>query len=185
MIIGVGASPGGCSSARSSSSPARAGPRRRQAGRAARLDRRDEVGALAGSLDAIGGTVRALRARIEGLALQDPLTGVLNHRGLHDALHETLEGARDRREKVAVVVLDIDHFEELNDNAGHAAGDEALRVAARVLQGELRPGDVCGRIGGDEFLLALPDSDAWGAERVVERLRSAVAAAPTRDGRAG
>ncbi len=84
-----------------------------------------------------------------------------------------------------MVVLDIDNFEALNDTAGHAAGDEALRMAARVLQGELRPGDVCGRIGGDEFLLALPDSDAWGAERVVERLRSAVAAAPMRNGRAG
>jgi len=144
--------------------------------------RRDEVGVLAGSLDTLGGTLRALRARIDGLALHDPLTGVLNHRGLHDALHELLDGARDRREKVAVVVLDIDRFEELNDAAGHAAGDEALRLAARMLQGELRPGDVCGRIGGDEFLLALPDSDAWGADRVVERLRGALAAAPLAEG---
>ena len=96
-----------------------------------------------------------------------------------------MDTSRTRNEKVAVVVLDIDNFEALNHTAGHAAGDEALRMAARVLQGELRPGDVCGRIGGDEFLLALPDSDAWGAERVVERLRSAVAAAPMRNGRAG
>jgi diguanylate cyclase (GGDEF)-like protein len=149
------------------------------------IQRRDAVGVLAGSLDALGGTVQALNARIEGLALQDPLTGVLNHRGLHDALHEALDNARKRDEKVAVVVLDIDDFEQLNDSDGHAAGDEALRIAARVLLGELRPGDVCGRIGGDEFLLALVDSDAWGAERVVERLRSAVAAAPARSGRAG
>jgi diguanylate cyclase (GGDEF)-like protein len=110
---------------------------------------------------------------------------VLNHRGLHDALHDALEGARKNNEKVAVVVLDIDDFEQLNDAEGHGTGDEALRIAARVLQGELRPGDICGRIGGDEFLLALVDSDAWGAERVVERLRSAVAAAPVRQGRAG
>src|SRR5215211_802138 len=145
--------------------------------------RRDAIGALAGSIDALGGTVQALQARIDALALQDPLTGVLNHRGLHDALHEALENARKRNEKVAVVVLDIDNFEQLNAAAGHATGDEALRIAARVILGELRPGDVCGRIGGDEFLLALPDSDAWGAERVVERLRSAVAAAPIREGR--
>jgi diguanylate cyclase (GGDEF)-like protein len=147
--------------------------------------RRDAIGALAGSIDALGGTMQALQARIDGLALKDPLTGVLNHRGLHDELHEALERAADRREKVAVVVLDIDNFEQLNAAAGHGAGDEALRIAARVFLGELRPGDVCGRIGGDEFLLALPDSDAWGAERVVERLRAAVAAAPLRTGRSG
>ena len=147
--------------------------------------RRDAIGVLGRSIDALGGTMQTLQARIDGLALKDPLTGVLNHRGLHDALHEALERAADRREKVAVVVLDIDNFEKLNDAVGHGAGDEALRIAARVILGELRPGDVCGRIGGDEFLLALPDSDAWGAERVVERLRSAVAAAPIRDGRAG
>src|SRR5215204_6411395 len=146
--------------------------------------RRDAIGALAGSIDAIGGTMQALHARIDGLALKDPLTGVLNHRGLHDALHEALDNARKRGEKVAVVVLDIDNFEQLNAAAGHATGDEALRIAARVILGELRPGDVCGRIGGDEFLLALPDSDAWGAERVVERLRSAIAAVPIRQGRA-
>jgi diguanylate cyclase (GGDEF)-like protein len=149
------------------------------------LRRRDAIGVLAGSIDAMGGTMRALQARIDGLALQDPLTGVLNHRGLHDALHEALDGAADRREKVAVVVLDIDNFEQLNAAAGHGAGDEALKMAARVILGELRPGDVCGRIGGDEFLLALPDSDAWGAERVVERLRAAVASAPLREGRSG
>jgi diguanylate cyclase (GGDEF)-like protein len=147
--------------------------------------RRDAVGVLAGSLDALGGTMQAMHARIEGMALKDPLTGVLNHRGLHDALHEALENGRDRNEKVAVVVLDIDQFEQLNDAEGHAVGDEALRIAARVLQGELRPGDICGRIGGDEFLLALVDTDAWGAERVVERLRTAVAGAPARAGRAG
>jgi diguanylate cyclase (GGDEF)-like protein len=147
--------------------------------------RRDEIGVLSRAIDALGGTTQALQARIEGLALQDPLTGVLNHRGLHDALHDALEHAADHREKVAVVVLDIDNFEQLNDAVGHGAGDEALRMAARVIMHELRPGDVCGRIGGDEFLLALPDSDAWGAERVVERLRAAVAAAPLREGRSG
>ena len=147
--------------------------------------RSDELGRLAGSLDTLGTTQETLQARIDGLVLKDPLTGVLNHRGLHDALHEAMDTSRKRNEKVAVVVLDIDNFEQLNDASGHGAGDEALRMAARVLQSELRPGDVCGRIGGDEFLLALPDSDAWGAERVVERLRSAVAAAPMRAGRSG
>src|SRR5215207_7353885 len=147
--------------------------------------RGDAIGALAGSLDALGGTGQALPARSDGLVLEDPPTGVLNHRGLHDALHDALESARKRGEKVAVVVLDIDNFEQINEAAGHAAGDEALRMAARVILGELRPGDVCGRIGGDEFLLALPNSDAWGAERVVERLRGAIAGIPIRKRRSG
>ena len=77
--------------------------------------RRDAIGVLAGTIDALGGTMRALQARIDGLVLKDPLTGVLNHRGLHDALHEALENASTRGEKVAVVMLDIDHFEKLND----------------------------------------------------------------------
>ncbi len=144
--------------------------------------RKDALGVLAGAVDALGGAVGALQSRIDGLDRQDPLTGLLNHRGLHDALHETLEEADRKGEKVAVVVMDIDHFESLNDRGGHAMGDEVLRIAARVVLGELRPGDVCGRIGGDEFLLALPNSDAWGAERVVERLRRAVASAPLGDG---
>jgi diguanylate cyclase (GGDEF)-like protein len=147
-------------------------------GTALRWRRRDAVGVLAGSVDALGGTVRALQARIDGLDREDPLTGALNHRGLHDALHEMLESARDKGTKVSIVEIDIDHFEALNDRRGHATGDEVLRVVARLIAGELRPGDVCGRIGGDEFLLALPDSDAWGAERVIERLRHAIGAAP-------
>ncbi len=145
--------------------------------------RRDAIGVLAGTIDSLGGTMRALQARMDGLVLKDPLTGVLNHRGLHDALHEAIENASTRGEKVAVVTLDIDHFEKLNHASGHGAGDEALQMAARVILGELRPGDVCGRIGGDEFLLALPDSDAWGAERVVDRLRTAVASVPINEGR--
>jgi diguanylate cyclase (GGDEF)-like protein len=147
-------------------------------GTALRWRRGDAVGVLAGSVDALGGTVRSLQARIDGLDREDPLTGALNHRGLHDALHDMLESARDQGTKVAIVELDIDHFESLNDRRGHAAGDEALRIVSRLTAGELRPGDVYGRIGGDEFLLALPDSDAWGAERVVERLRHSIGAAP-------
>jgi diguanylate cyclase (GGDEF)-like protein len=140
--------------------------------------RRDEIGVLARAIDALGGMTQALQARIDGLALQDPLTGVLNHRGLHDALHEALDHAADHRQKVAVVVLDIDNFEQLNDAVGHGAGDEALRMAARVILSELRPGDICGRIGGDEFLLALPDAGPEAASAVAERIRREVEAIP-------
>jgi diguanylate cyclase (GGDEF)-like protein len=144
--------------------------------------RRDELGTLAGSLDAIAGTMASFQERLDAAVLHDPLTGLLNHRGLHDALQAALAAAAKGRDKLAVVVLDIDHFEALNAAGGHEAGDEALRTAARVLRQELEPGDVCGRTGGDEFLLALPRADAWRAERVVERLRRAVAGAPVARG---
>ena len=127
---------------------------------------------------------RALQARIDGLALKDPLTGVLNHRGstTRCTRRSTPRASATRRSRWSCSTSTTSSSS--TTPPGHAAGDEALRIAARVLLGELRPGDVCGRIGGDEFLLALPDSDAWGAERVVERLRSAVARAADRRRRA-
>ena len=183
LLIGLSAatwrvvvSPSSGSRAPRCSSP-RASPGRRCAGAAA-----TRSACSPASVDALGGTVRALQARIDGLDREDPLTGALNHRGLHDALHDMLESARDQGTKVAIVEIDIDHFESLNDRRGHAAGDEALRIVSRLIAGELRPGDVFGRIGGDEFLLALPDSDAWGAERVVERLRHSIGGAPLPEG---
>ena len=151
-------------------------------GTALRWRRRDAVGVLAGSIDALGGTVRGLQARIDGLDRQDPLTGALNHRGLHDALHEMLE-RRDQGTKVALVEVDIDDFESLNDSRGHAAGDEVLRIAARVIAGEPAPATF-GRIGGDEFLLALPDSTP-GAPSASSSACATRSAAPLPEGARG
>jgi diguanylate cyclase (GGDEF)-like protein len=139
--------------------------------------RRDDIGRVARALDALAASLEAAQARLEGLTLQDALTGLINHRAVQDRLHEEIERAEREGGRLALVVLDIDHFEHVNDAWGHATGDEALRVAARVIR-ELRPGDLCGRIGGDEFLLVLPAIDAWEAARVVEQLRSAVRAVP-------
>jgi diguanylate cyclase (GGDEF)-like protein len=76
---------------------------------------------------------------------------------------------------VAVVAIDVDHFKEINDRWGHAAGDEALKLLGKALQSALRPSDVCGRVGGDEFMLALTRSDIEDAEEAVDRLREKVA----------
>ncbi|MGJ7917399.1 GGDEF domain-containing protein [Massilia sp. LXY-6] len=112
------------------------------------------------------------------LATIDGLTGMLNRR----AFFERAEGARmlalRLRKPIALLMLDIDHFKQLNDSFGHACGDEALRVFAGVARGVLREHDVIGRLGGEEFALALPGTTLDGALDAAERLRLAVTALP-------
>jgi diguanylate cyclase (GGDEF)-like protein len=111
-------------------------------------------------------------------ARTDALTGLLNHTAFQDQLTAELDGAwRDGR-SLALIALDVDRFKEVNDHRGHAAGDAALRSVAGALRSVVRPDDVCGRIGGDEFMLALPGTGPVAAERVAERLRLALSATP-------
>ncbi|HKP89208.1 MAG TPA: diguanylate cyclase [Thermoleophilaceae bacterium] len=114
------------------------------------------------------------RRQLEALALRDPLTGVLNHRAFQDQLEVELRRARRENWSVTVVAIDVDGFRELNDSRGHAYGDAALTAVAEGLSSDLRPGDLCGRIGGDEFMLALTSCDAATAHEVVDRLRVSV-----------
>jgi diguanylate cyclase (GGDEF)-like protein len=130
------------------------------------MDRRDEIGVLARDFD------RMADAMLE--ALNDPLTGLLNHRAFQEQLSVELRRAERARYPVAVVALDLDDFKIVNDALGHAAGDRALRAVAAAIREELRTGDVCGRVGGDEFMLAIADADLGGAEAVVERVRARV-----------
>jgi diguanylate cyclase (GGDEF)-like protein len=114
------------------------------------------------------------RRQLESLALRDPLTGVLNHRAFQDQLEVELRRARRENWSVTVVAVDIDGFRELNDSRGHEYGDAALTAVAEGLSSDLRPGDLCGRIGGDEFMLALSGCDAQTAQEVIDRLRTSV-----------
>jgi diguanylate cyclase (GGDEF)-like protein len=114
------------------------------------------------------------RRQLESLALRDPLTGVLNHRAFQDQLEVELRRARRESWSVTIVAVDIDGFRELNDTRGHAYGDAALSAVAEGLSADLRPGDLCGRVGGDEFMLALSGCDAQTAQEVVGRLRTSV-----------
>jgi diguanylate cyclase (GGDEF)-like protein len=115
------------------------------------------------------------RAQFEALAHEDPLTGLPNKRALDDRLDTELRRAAREYYPVAVVVLDLDRFKQINDTWGHAVGDEALLKLAQHLEAELRAGDMCARIGGDEFVLALVRADAQSADRVLGRLRAALA----------
>jgi diguanylate cyclase (GGDEF)-like protein len=104
-------------------------------------------------------------------ALTDPLTGLLNRRALFD-----LHGSAPVGAFTAVVVFDLDNFKAINDEFGHAAGDEVLRVFARELADNLRPADVAARMGGEEFALVLKRTLPETVEETAERIRTAFAA---------
>jgi diguanylate cyclase (GGDEF)-like protein len=114
------------------------------------------------------------RATFEQLAHEDPLTGMPNKRAFHDRLDAELRRAAREYYPVAVVGLDLDRFKQINDTWGHAVGDEALVKLAGHITAELRAGDIAGRMGGDEFTIALVRADAHSAERVLTRLRQAL-----------
>jgi two-component system, cell cycle response regulator len=112
------------------------------------------------------------------LAVRDPLTGLHNRRFFDARLAKAVAQARSGRKRLSIVVVDIDHFKRINDGCGHAAGDEVLRQFAGRLQDSLRGSDLACRIGGEEFVVLMPDTDGEDAMRVAERIREEVAAAP-------
>jgi diguanylate cyclase (GGDEF)-like protein len=116
----------------------------------------------------------AERAAFEALAHEDPLTGLPNKRAFDDRLATEIRRAAREYYPVALAVLDLDRFKQINDTWGHPVGDEALVLLAHHVEAELRAGDICGRVGGDEFMLALVRADAHSAERVIERLERAL-----------
>ena len=140
----------------------------------------------AGVLDLASAGVFVLRRRIERLleatqqlSLRDPLTGLGNRRHLEEQAARVWGQARRDGQRVAAMVLDLDHFKQLNDAHGHAAGDAVLRAVAAALTANVRPTDVLARLGGEELAVLGPVGDAAEANRLAERLRSAVAGART------
>jgi two-component system cell cycle response regulator len=120
---------------------------------------------------------RAVRDGLQ-LAATDPLTGLWNRRYALAHLDRIAGQALAEGSPFAVMVLDIDRFKTINDRHGHAAGDIVLQTVASRLQRALRPSDLLARIGGEEFLVALPDVGAETARALAERLCRAISAAP-------
>jgi diguanylate cyclase (GGDEF)-like protein len=112
---------------------------------------------------------------LERLTLIDPLTELLNRRGLQQALTREVQHHGRAAKTCAVLVADLDDFKQINDRLGHAAGDVVLKEVGRRLRGAVRGVDYVGRIGGDEFMLLLPDTDRAEVMRVAERVRLAIA----------
>jgi len=104
--------------------------------------------------------IQLLQAQLREQAMRDPLTGLYNRRHLQDALPRELKRAQRAGRCVAVVVLDLDHFKRVNDNHGHAMGDQVLKAVADLLQAQTRAEDFCARYGGEEFCLVLPGANA-------------------------
>ncbi|MFG1989404.1 diguanylate cyclase [Actinoplanes sp. NPDC048988] len=108
------------------------------------------------------------------LSLTDPLTGLWNYRYLRESLRREVERASRFGRMFTVLVLDLDHFKDVNDTYGHAAGDAVLSEFARRIRIGLREVDVAFRQGGEEFVVLLPETDAYGGAIVAERLGAAV-----------
>jgi diguanylate cyclase (GGDEF)-like protein len=122
-----------------------------------------------------GEALQRKTSALQTIAWTDALTGVPNRHYFARALRRAWRGERRVGHSQAILMIDIDHFKQLNDRYGHPAGDACLREVARTLQRALvRPDDVLARYGGEEFIVLLRDTDAAGAQVVGERLRAAV-----------
>jgi diguanylate cyclase (GGDEF)-like protein len=119
-----------------------------------------------------------LLGQLESEAQTDPKTSLGRVDWWRRRTEELLRASRTQREPMAVLLIDIDHFKQVNDKHGHLVGDEALRAVATILRSAIRTKDVIGRFGGEEFVIALPDTDLPDATITADRLRSAVAASP-------
>jgi diguanylate cyclase (GGDEF)-like protein len=115
-----------------------------------------------------------LFAQIQQQALTDALTGCYNRRSFEMQLDREMQVARRQHQPLSLMMLDLDRFKQLNDSAGHDAGDDALRRLAACFRQELRGVDSAARFGGDEFALILPQAYSEGAQIVAERLRARI-----------
>lgn len=120
-------------------------------------------------------STRADNRRLEELATTDALTRLLNRRALLERLSVEVDRARRFSSQLSLLMVDVDHFKEINDAHGHLAGDEILRRLGNLLAGAVRTIDVVARYGGEEFVVILPETSTEGAVTFAERLRKSVA----------
>mgnify|MGYP006172570995 CR=1 FL=1 len=139
--------------------------------------------ALAGLLLTLGLSdkmqqLRRDRDRASELAAYDGLTGAASRQMIEDQLAAAVAGAHRQGQPLSVVFFDIDHFKRINDELGHAAGDQALVQSVARIRAEMRTEDVLGRLGGEEFIVLMPNSDGASATAAAERIREAFSARP-------
>ena len=131
----------------------------------------------AGMLELVAARIRIAEleqalAEARNEAFTDPLTGAFNRRGFDGIFERELARSLRNNSGLALALIDLDNFKQLNDTLGHQVGDEALVHLVRVLRQSMRPSDVLCRFGGEEFVLLLPDTSLADAEAAVSRFRS-------------
>lgn len=125
-------------------------------------------------LERVNNELAHANAHLDSLAHIDSLTGLNNRRWADDLLASLLAQARRHRRPLGVLLCDVDHFKRVNDQFGHAAGDEVLQAVARTIRQTLRESDSAARFGGEEFVVLLPETDAAGVAVVGEKIRCAI-----------
>ncbi len=122
--------------------------------------------------------LRMANARLEKLVYSDPLTGLINRRGLQEALSREIQRASRTSEDLLALILDLDNFKQINDLLGHAVGDIVLKDISKNLLRCVRVTDYVSRIGGDEFLILMPDTRFTEGARLSEKIRRVLAESP-------
>ncbi len=120
--------------------------------------------------------LQTANAKLHDISRTDGLTGLLNRKTWEHALNHEFQRYQRYKHTCSLIMIDIDHFKNVNDTHGHPAGDDVIRETAKVLTEGIRNIDIAGRYGGEEFAVILVDTDAQGAKVVAERLRSRIEA---------
>ena len=116
------------------------------------------------------------------LSTRDPLTGLFNRAYFHERVSSEVSRAYRNKQPLAIAMVDVDHFKSFNDTHGHAAGDLVLQAIAASLRRSFRKTDIVSRYGGEEFLIAMPDTDTEAAGRKLESVRQSIEATPIQAG---
>jgi diguanylate cyclase (GGDEF)-like protein len=141
-----------------------------QAGVRVNVDGRDELAVLAECFNRMTANWEATHNHLQTEVIKDPLTGVLNRRGILSQLDARLESHRLRQQPLSVLAMDLDRFKFINDHYGHSMGDRALTWVAGTMRDMLREGDHLGRHGGDEFIAVLPNTSHAAALDIAARI---------------
>lgn len=136
----------------------------------------DERGREPDGITTLGRSYNHLRAELATMVHTDPLTNCLNRRGFDLMLDEAVRTAARRGGELALLAIDLDHFKSINDTVGHLGGDAVLRDLVEIISRSARGGDIVARVGGEEFVVLLPDADNETAGVVAERVLQSVRA---------
>jgi len=143
------------------------------------LDKEDEIGRLAREFNSMAERLMEHQSKLEELSVRDGLTGLYNRREFDKRLQEEMQRSRRYNHPFCLVLLDLDHFKDINDRYGHQAGDEVLIAVGDLVQLIVRPVDVVCRYGGEELVVILSETNEKGALIVAERIRRTVAESMT------